>query len=95
MNKPFKFFILCNKTNNIIEETNQAPSLDRLQTWEPTEDPRVKQLIKTRTCYIDTRYEAKLRLFNYLNYTKKGLEIPRYRPFYGTEIGKSIPILNF
>ena len=26
---------------------------------------------------------------------KKGLEIPRYRPYAGTEIGKSIPILNF
>ena len=45
--------------------------------------------------YIDTRYEAKLRLFNYVNFIKKGLEIPKYIPYEGTEIWKSIPVLNF
>ncbi len=45
--------------------------------------------------FIDTRYYAKLRLYNYLTFTRKGLKIPRYEPFKGTEIGKSIPILNF
>ena len=39
--------------------------------------------------YIDTRYRAKLRLYNYINGVKP------YRPFEGTEIGKTIPILNF
>lgn len=41
--------------------------------------------------WIDTRYEAKLRLFYYVTKTKPF----RYNPFEGTEIGKSIPILNF
>lgn len=76
-------------------QTNQEPLLYELKTWEETSEPKVKELKQTRTAYIDTRYEAKLRLFNYVNYTRKGLEIPRYRPFAGTEIGKSIPILNF
>jgi hypothetical protein len=77
-------------------ETNQEPLLYQLQTWEETNDPNVRELKQTKTVYIDTRYEAKLRLFNYVNFIKKGLEIPRYRsPYQGTEIGKSIPILNF
>ena len=76
-------------------ETNQEPLLHQLQTWEQTSEPNVRELKQTKTVYFDTRYEAKLRLFNYVNYSKKGLEIPRYRPFVGIEIGKSIPILNF
>ena len=42
--------------------------------------------------WIDTRYAAKVRLFNYIN------KIPPrkpYRPYEGTQIGISIPILNF
>ena len=94
MNKPFKYVIICNKTNNIIE-TNREPLLHELQTWEETENPNIRELKQTKTCLIDTRYDAKLRLYNYINFTKKGLEIPKYRPFIGTKIGKSIPILNF
>lgn len=97
MDRPYKYFILCNKTKNVIIETNQEPPPHQLQTWEevPELGVGVKRLMQTKTAYIDTRYEAKLRLFNYINYTKKGLEIPRYKPFEGAEIGKSIPILNF
>ena len=39
--------------------------------------------------YEDTRHEAKMRLFKYLH-----PERFNYKPFAGTEIGKSIPILN-
>lgn len=96
MNKPFKYIIICDKTKEVVMETNQEPLLYQLQTYEPVDGMEgVKELKQTKTAYIDTRYEAKLRLFNYVNYTRKGLEIPRYRPFAGTEIGKSIPILNF
>lgn len=93
MERPFKYSIICNKTGR-IEETNIAPLLHHLQTWEQTDKEEVKELRQTKTCYIDTRYEAKLRLYNYLTYTKKGKEIPKYKPFQGTEVGKSIPILN-
>ena len=43
-------------------------------------------------CYIDTRYEARLRLFYYLHPERKptGKSI-----FADTEIGKSLPILNY
>jgi len=95
MNKPFKYTIICDKTKNVVMETNQEPLLQQLQTWEETSEPNVRELKQTKTVYIDTRYEAKLRLCNYVNFTKKGLEIPRYRPYEGTEIGKSIPILDF
>jgi len=95
MDKPFKYTIICNKTNEVVTETNQEPLLHHLQTWEETSNPNVRELKQTKTVYIDTRYEAKLRLWNYVNFTKKGLEIPKFRPFAGTKIGKSIPILNF
>lgn len=47
------------------------------------------------TIYIDTRYEAKLRLFNYVTYTKHVLNIPKYEPYKNIKIGISIPIINF
>ena len=41
--------------------------------------------------YEDTRYKAKIRLYNYIN----GIKPVLYQPYAETEIGKSIPILNF
>jgi len=95
MDRPFEYFVLCNKTKKILFETNVAPSEHRLYTYEPIEGTNIRKLTQTRTAYIDTRYKAKLRLYNYVTFTKKGLEIPTYKPFEKTEIGKSIPILNF
>lgn len=43
------------------------------------------------TIYVDTRYPAKIRLYNFIN----KIVPKKYNPFEGTEIGKSIPILNF
>lgn len=93
MQKPFKYSIICNKTNEITE-TNIAPLLHHLETWEKVSE-NVSRLVQTKNCLVDTRYEARLRLYNYFEFTKKGKEIPIYKPFSGTEIGKSIPILNF
>ena len=87
MQKPFKYSIICNKTNEITE-TNIAPLSHHLETWEKVSE-NVNRLVQTKTCFVDIRYEARLRLYNYLEFT------PRYKPFSGTEIGKSIPILNF
>lgn len=93
MQKPFKYTIICNKTNEITE-TNIEPLVHHLETWEPI-DENTKIKVQTKTCYLDTRYEAKLRLYNYLEFTKHGKEIPKYKPFQNTQIGKTIPILNF
>lgn len=93
MQKPFKYSIICNKTNEITE-TNIAPLLHHLETWEKVSE-NVSRLVQTKNCLVDTRYEARLRLYNYFEFTKQGKEIPRYKPFSGTEIGKSVPILNF
>lgn len=95
MERPFKYTIICDKTNNVLLETNIAPLLHDLQTWEETDNPDVRELKQTKTVFEDTRYEAKLRLYNYVNFSCKGLEVSRYRPFAGTQIGKTEPILNF
>lgn len=95
MNKPYKYTVICDKTGRVEMESNFEPSLHRLQTWEETSDPKVRVLKQTKTVYIDMRYEAKLRLYNYITYKRNGLDIPTNKPFAGTEIGKSIPILNF
>lgn len=95
MNKPFKYIIICDKTKKVVLETNIAPLLHELQTWEETECPNTKVLKQTKTVLIDTRYEAKLRLYNYVNFAIMGLKIPKYEPFKGTQKGISIPILNF
>jgi hypothetical protein len=70
MKRPFKYFILCDKTKNLVTQTNQVPLLSDLQTYEPTQDPKTYELKQTKTAYIDTRYTAKIRLYNYLNNKK-------------------------
>ena len=94
MNRPFKYSIIDNESGYIYE-TDIAPTLRELQTFVRTSNPNIFVLKQTKKCYIDTRYEAKLRLYNYVNYVKNGLPILRYEPFKGTEIGISLPILNF
>jgi len=93
MEKPNKFFAIHSTTKETVYFNNLmfAPK-DR---WVETENKGEFKSVYEWTIYEDTRYKAKLRLYNYLTYTKQGLEIPRYKPFEGTEIGKSIPILNF
>ena len=91
MNRPYKYQVICNKTLEIISESNYLPSQHTLFTWEETENPNIRKQVQTRTVYEDLRYEAKLRLFNYIN----GIKPIAYKPFEGTEIGKSLPILSF
>ena len=93
MNRPFKYSIIDNESGYIYE-TDIAPTLRELQTYVRTSNPNIFVLKQTKECYIDTRYEAKLRLYNYVTYVKNGLPTPKYEPFKGTEIGKSLPILN-
>lgn len=95
MERPFKFIIICNKTGEVVRETNIEPMLHELQTWENTNNPKEKILKQTKTVYIDTRYEVKLRLYNYVTYKRNGLKVPEYNPYENSEIGKTIPILNF
>lgn len=95
MHRPKKYLAkdLVNKT---WEETNILPPPHTLQEYVTKPDePNIGILTKVKEVFEDTRYEAKLRLYNYVTYTRNGLEIPRHKPFAGTEIGKSIPILNF
>ncbi len=83
MNKPKKFFAIHSTTKEVreFEIIELAPYrrygiADEQYGW---------------VIYIDTRYAAKLRLYNFIN----KIAPKKYRPFDGTEIGKTQPILNF
>lgn len=79
MKRPLKFTIICNKTGR-IEMTNREPFIRDLQSWEATGDPKIKELKKTKSVWIDVRFAAKIRLWKYINYTSKGKEFPKYKP---------------
>lgn len=100
MQRPKKFSIFCRKSCTFIRETNIEPRRDDLFTWEYTDENNLnaRELVQTRDVYIDTRYEARVRLYNYVTYTRQGLPIPvkpKYKAFADPEIGKSIPILGW
>lgn len=94
MEKPYRYSIFDTKTGE-WSVTNDQPLKHELCTYEPTRNPNVFELKQTKTAYIDGRYSARVRLYNYVTYTKNGIEIPSYDPYKNTEIGKSQPILNF
>ena len=91
MSRPHRYHILDKITRN-WEETDIQPRLDELQTYRPTERPDAFRRGETKACYIDLRYEAKLRLYNYL---KKKCGVPEPERWADPETGKSKPILNF
>ena len=93
MNRPYQYTIICQLTGQTWE-TNFAPTIRELQTYEPTGNPDILVLKQTKVCYVDTRYKAKLRLYNYLNNKTKEV-LKEYEPYANTEVGKSIPILSF
>ena len=93
MEKPFEYSVLDLKTKTVLYRTNTPPLAHELETWEPTDTPGVFKRTKTREAYIDTRYRARLRLYNYVNYTSRGIPVPSYKPY--ANLPKDAPILNF
>lgn len=92
MEKPFEYYVFDLKTKTVLYRTNIPPLSYDLETWGPTDKPGVFKRTKTREAYIDTRYKARLRLYNYLNFTSLGLPVPAYRPY--ADLPKDTPILN-
>lgn len=91
MERPYKYHIFDTITHKFSYSTNIEPLQHELCAYVPTDKPNTFVNKQTKICYIDTRYEAKIRLFKYLH-----PELNRaYKPYEGTEIGKSLPILNF
>lgn len=88
MQRPYLFTAIHNKTGE-IKMYDHALFHPRTE-WEEI-SPGISKEVNNWTVYIDTRHEAKKRLWHYITGTKP----VKYRPFEGTEIGKSIPILNF
>ena len=92
MEKPY-IYTAIHKHTGEIREFNDWMLRPRPEYQPITET--VSMEVYNWDIWEDTRYKAKLRLYNYLTFTKQGKEIPSFKPFKGTEIGKSIPILNF
>lgn len=96
MKKPHRFYLMHNVTKEIKPFVSYRFEPIKSDVFAYVEtSPGVKEYKEVFTVYEDLRYLAKLRLWKYLTYTKRGLEIPKYEPFKNTEIGKSIAILNF
>lgn len=95
--KPCRFYLMNNFTKEIkpFVSYRTAPIESDVFGYVET-SPRIKEYKQIYTVYEDLRYKAKLRLYNYLR-KKQGLSTypPKYKPFEGTEIGKTIAILNF
>lgn len=85
MKKPYKFTAYNKETS---EETQFNDILLAPYGW---------RMNKTSnwTVFENKRYNAALRLYNYITYKKHGERIPKNEPYKGTEIGKTVPILNF
>ena len=66
MEKPYKYQIFDTITKT-WEYTNIEPLLHHLETYVHTQEKSVSVKKQTKICYIDTRYEAKKRLFEYLH----------------------------
>jgi len=66
MEKPYKFRIICDKTGK-VSKTNLEPTIQDTHTYESIGCGR-KALVQTKTVYIDTRYEARLRLYKWLTH---------------------------
>ena len=92
MKRPFRYCIIDSLNSYLNYERDREPISYELMTYQPTSDPKIFILKQTKTAYIDTRYEAKIRLYNYL---KKKYEVPERVIWSDLEIGKSKPILNF
>ena len=74
-------------TENYIKSIVDSFLIDKEESYHLN-----KFMLSFNGSYVDFLHYT---LYNYINYTKKGLPIPRYEPFKGTEIGISLPILNF
>lgn len=91
MPRPWKYLIFDTIDRELSCYTDTEPVRHELETYQPTDVPDVFKLKQTRIAYVDTRYAAKMRLYNYL-LKKCGVE----QSFGGDkEIGVSKPILNF
>lgn len=68
MQRPYRFTIICNKTGKTTLTDFPPRSMD-LETWEPVEGAKGQfELKQTKTAYIDTRYEARIRLWRYVTH---------------------------
>jgi len=94
MERPRRFMVIDKMDKQLGYDTDMCPVLGDLETWQPSGAVNEFKRVQTKECYKDARYEARIRLYEYL-LDKNGFPKDRYKPFSGTEIGKSLPILGF
>ena len=92
MPRPWKYYVDDTINRYLSYYTDNEPVKHELETYQPTEFKGVFKLKQTKVAYIDTRYESKLRLYNFL---KKKYGVPEPQRWADPETGKSKPILNF
>ena len=92
MPHPWKYYVVDTINRHLSYHTDNEPAKHELETYQPTDIPDVFKLKQTKVAYIDMRYGAKLRLYNYL---KKKYGVPEPPRWADPETGKSKPILNF
>jgi len=76
MKKPSKYTLIHRTTKEIkpwIGYTS-APLTHELMEYVDGVNTQVWD------AYIDNRYAAKLRLYNYITFAKRGLSVPKYKP---------------
>jgi len=95
MKKPVRFTLIHKGTKEIKDFVSyrSTPIQSDLFEWVKFNNTN-SAYIQMWDAYEDMRYKARIRLYNYVKYTKNGLGIPRYQPYKGTQIGITIPILN-
>lgn len=91
MTRPFRFHARHKVNGKTFDYTSEM--LHPRSEWVQQPDGANKEAMLWEI-WEDVRFDAKLRLYNYITFTKKGIEVPKYKPYAGTEIGKTIPILN-
>lgn len=96
MKKPVRFTLIhkVTKKEKDFVSYRTTPILDDVCEWVEIGNG-ASQYLPMWDVWEDKRYTAKLRLWKYLTYYKQGREESKYRPYKNTEIGKTIPILNF
>lgn len=96
MKKPVQFTLIhkVTKQQKDFISYRTTPILDDVCEWVVIGEG-VKQYLPMWDVWEDKRYEARLRLWKYLVCNIQGREESKYQPYKNSEIGKTIPILNF
>lgn len=70
MKKPYKYTIIDIETGKEEYRNNVPSSCETHRYISEIENTNIAHLTEVKKVFVDTRYEAKLRLYNYVTYTR-------------------------